>query len=149
MSSASILASHVIGSTLEELVTVRDEMRAMLKENGPPPGGKFEELKFLEPVRDYRARHASTLLAFEASVEAMEKALQDCCRSMRIGKILVDSNFNDQTRKQEAKTIFAKLPHDITKRNVLLLYPIMSSGNKVCRAMQVLKEHKVIYLSSY
>ena len=69
----------------------------------------------------------------------MEKALQDCCRSMRIGKILVDSD----AENHEARVIFAKFPHDIAQRKVLLLYPIMNSGNKVCRAVQVLLEHKV------
>jgi len=73
------------------------------------------------------------------SGEAMEKALQDCCRSMRIGKILVDSD----VETHEAKVIFAKFPTDIAERKVLLLYPIMRTGNKVCRAMQVLIDHKV------
>ena len=73
------------------------------------------------------------------SGEAMEKALQDCCRSMRIGKILVDSH----PETHEARVIFAKFPSDIAERKVLLLYPIMRSGNKVCRALQVLKEYKV------
>lgn len=67
------------------------------------------------------------------------KYLPDCCRSMRIGKILVDSD----PETHEARVIFAKFPSDIAQRKVLLLYPIMSSGNKVCRAMQVLKENKV------
>ena len=58
---------------------------------------------------------------------------------MRIGKILVDSD----PETHEARVIFAKFPSDIAQRKVLLLYPIMSSGNKVCRAMQVLKDHKV------
>lgn len=73
------------------------------------------------------------------SGEAMEKALQDCCRSMRIGKILVDSD----TETHEARVIFAKFPYDIAERKVLLLYPIMNSGNKVCRAIRVLLDHKV------
>ncbi len=73
------------------------------------------------------------------SGEAMEKALQDCCRSMRIGKILVDSD----PETHEARVIFAKFPSDVADRKVLLLYPIMSSGNKVCRAMHVLRDHKV------
>ncbi len=73
------------------------------------------------------------------SGEAMEKALQDCCRSMRIGKILVDSN----PETHEANVIFAKFPSDVAERKVLLLYPIMSSGNKVCKAMEVLKDNKV------
>jgi NifU-like protein involved in Fe-S cluster formation len=46
-------------------------MRKMLKENGPPPGGRFAELKYLEPVRDYKARHASTMLTFDAVVDAI------------------------------------------------------------------------------
>ncbi len=73
--SAGILAQHVIGCSLEELKLVRTQMLAMLKENGSAPTGKFEELKFLEPVREYRARHASTMLPFDAVVDAFEKAL--------------------------------------------------------------------------
>ena len=73
--SSAILAKNVIGASLEELSTARQQMLAMLKENGPPPTGKFEELKFLEPVRDYRARHAATMLAFDAVVSAMQQAL--------------------------------------------------------------------------
>ena len=105
----------------------------------------------------------------------MEKALQDCCRSMRIGKILIDSDPDSQ----EAQVVFAKFVEDIAKRKVqaatislvpkpksanqnqniakrkvsanqtktcfqvLLLYPIVSSGSKVCKAVQVLKEHQV------
>jgi len=75
-------------------------------------------------------------VAIVRSGEAMEKALQDCCRSMRIGKILVDSDSETHT----AHVVFAKLPEDIADRKVLLLYPIMSSGSKVCKAIQVLKE---------
>merc|ERR1712183_470699 len=72
------------------------------------------------------------------SGEAMEKALQDCCRSLRIGKILVDTDSDTH----EARVIFAKFPYDIAERKVLLLYPIMNSGNKVCRAIRVCLEHK-------
>lgn len=72
--AASIMGRHVIGSTTAELRAVRDRMRAMLKENGPPPDGAWAEAAVLEPVRDYKARHASTLLAFEAAVDAAEKA---------------------------------------------------------------------------
>ncbi len=71
--SSSIMARHVIGSSKDELRKVRDEMLAMLKENGPPPQGRFEELKFLEPVRDYKARHASTMLTFDAVTEAIRQ----------------------------------------------------------------------------
>lgn len=73
--AASILASNVIGASLEELQKGRLELKAMLKDNGPAPTGRFAELEFLEPVREYRARHASTMLAYDAVVEAVEQAL--------------------------------------------------------------------------
>jgi NifU-like protein involved in Fe-S cluster formation len=69
--SSSIMARHVIGATGPELRQLRDQVRAMLKENGAPPGGKWSEVGVLEPVRDYKARHASTLLTFEAVVDAV------------------------------------------------------------------------------
>ena len=65
--------------------------------------------------------------------------LSSGCRSMRIGKILVDSD----AETHEARVIFAKFPYDIAERKVLLLYPIMNSGNKVCRAIRVCLDHKV------
>jgi NifU-like protein involved in Fe-S cluster formation len=71
--SASILARHVLGATPGELRAVREAMRKMLKENGPPPSGKWADLAVLEPVRDYKARHASTLLPFDAVVGALDK----------------------------------------------------------------------------
>lgn len=69
--SSSIMASHVIGSSATELRALRETMLKMLKENGAPPEGRFEDLKYLEPVRDYKARHASTMLTFEAVVDAI------------------------------------------------------------------------------
>ncbi|MBS8260110.1 iron-sulfur cluster assembly scaffold protein [Roseibium polysiphoniae] len=71
--SASIMAQHVIGATPDELRELRETMRAMLKDNGPAPEGRFEDLKFLEPVREYKARHASTLLTFDAVVDALDQ----------------------------------------------------------------------------
>jgi len=71
--SSSIMAHHVVGSTAAELRALREEMRAMLKENGPPPSGRWKDLEILEPVRDYKARHASTLLTFDAVVDAIGK----------------------------------------------------------------------------
>lgn len=71
--AASIMASHVIGSTAEEIRALRDQVRAMLKENGPPPGGKWAEVGALEPVRDYKARHASTMLTFEATLDCVNQ----------------------------------------------------------------------------
>jgi SUF system NifU family Fe-S assembly protein len=69
--SASIMARHVVGSSAEELRAVREAMRRMLKENGDPPAGKWEDLSVLVPVRDFKARHASTLLTFDAVVDAL------------------------------------------------------------------------------
>jgi len=71
--SSSLMARNVIGASAQELRDLRVTMRAMLKENGPPPTGKWEELKVLEPVRDFKARHASTLLTFDAVVDAIDQ----------------------------------------------------------------------------
>jgi NifU-like protein involved in Fe-S cluster formation len=72
--SSSIMASHVVGSTATELRALRDDMRKMLKENGKPPAtGKWADIAVLEPVRDYKARHASTLLTFDAVVDAINQ----------------------------------------------------------------------------
>jgi NifU-like protein involved in Fe-S cluster formation len=70
--SSSVMARHVVGSSPDELIELRRVMTAMLKENGPPPGGRWADLSVLEPVRDYKARHASTLLTFDAVVRALE-----------------------------------------------------------------------------
>ncbi len=69
--SSSIMAQHVVGAAADELRAVRETMRSMLKEDGPPPEGRFADLKYLEPVRDYKARHASTMLTFDAVVDAI------------------------------------------------------------------------------
>ncbi|MBS0532788.1 MAG: iron-sulfur cluster assembly scaffold protein [Proteobacteria bacterium] len=71
--SSSIMARHVIGATPAELREVRETVRKMLKENGPPPTGKWADVAFLEPVRDYKARHASTMLTFDAVVKAVDE----------------------------------------------------------------------------
>ena len=69
--SSSIMARNIIGSTPEELRHIRETVRKMLKENGSPPSGKWADIAVLEPVRDYKARHASTLLTFDAVVDAV------------------------------------------------------------------------------
>jgi NifU-like protein involved in Fe-S cluster formation len=71
--SSSIMARHIVGSRADELREVRGQMQKMLKENGQPPEGKWADLAVLEPVRDYRARHASTMLTFDAVVAAIDK----------------------------------------------------------------------------
>ena len=69
--SSSIMARHVIGSNAAELRELRETVRRMLKENGAPPQGKWADVAMLEPVRDYKARHASTMLTFDAVVDAI------------------------------------------------------------------------------
>lgn len=71
--SSSIMARHVIGAKPTEMRELRETVRKMLKENGPPPSGKWADIAVLEPVRDYKARHASTLLTFDAVVAALDK----------------------------------------------------------------------------
>lgn len=71
--SSSIMAHHVIGSNAGELRELRDIVTKMLKENGAPPQGKWADIAVLEPVRDYKARHASTLLTFDAVVDAINQ----------------------------------------------------------------------------
>ena len=69
--SSEIMAHHVVGSTAEELRAVREQARAILKDNAEPPKGKWADLAVLVPVRDYKARHASTMLTFDAVVDAI------------------------------------------------------------------------------
>ncbi|MGU3398598.1 iron-sulfur cluster assembly scaffold protein [Brucellaceae bacterium D45D] len=71
--SSSVMARNIIGATAEELKEVRQTMYAMLKEEGAAPEGRFADLKYFEPVREYRARHASTLLTFDAVVDCISQ----------------------------------------------------------------------------
>jgi NifU-like protein involved in Fe-S cluster formation len=69
--SAAVMGANIVGSTVSELREVRGRMRCMLMEGGPPPDGRWSDLAILESVRYYKARHASTLLVFEAVEEAI------------------------------------------------------------------------------
>jgi NifU-like protein involved in Fe-S cluster formation len=71
--SAAIVATNIVGTPVAEFRALRDEMTAMLKSNGPPPAGRWSDLAYLEPVRDYSPRHTSTLLVFDAVVEALDQ----------------------------------------------------------------------------
>jgi NifU-like protein involved in Fe-S cluster formation len=72
--AASVLSQHAIGARAEEIRAARDELFAMLKEGASPPVGRFWELRHLEGVRNYPPRHASTMLAFDAAVAALDEA---------------------------------------------------------------------------
>ncbi|XP_008325573.1 uracil phosphoribosyltransferase homolog isoform X2 [Cynoglossus semilaevis] len=95
-----------------------------------PTGYKYEGVKF---------ERGNCGVSIMRSGEAMEQGLRDCCRSIRIGKILIQSD--EET--QRAKVYYAKFPPDVYRRKVLLMYPILSTGNTVIEAVRVLIEHGV------
>ncbi|XP_032993602.1 uracil phosphoribosyltransferase homolog [Lacerta agilis] len=95
-----------------------------------PTGYKYEGVKF---------EKGNCGVSIMRSGEAMEQGLRDCCRSIRIGKILIQSDEDTQ----RAKVYYAKFPPDIFRRKVLLMYPILSTGNTVIEAVKVLIEHGV------
>jgi NifU-like protein involved in Fe-S cluster formation len=72
--AASVMGSHIVGSSAQELRELGSVMRKMLKAGGPPPTGRWSDLAVLQPVKDYKARHASTLLVFDAVEQALAKA---------------------------------------------------------------------------
>jgi uracil phosphoribosyltransferase len=95
-----------------------------------PTGSNYEGLRY---------EKGNCGVSIVRSGEAMEQGLRDCCRSIRIGKILVESDLDTH----EAHVVYARFPEDISDRKVILMYPIMSSGNTVIKAVNVLREHLV------
>ena len=84
--AAAVLGAKIIGASVPEIEMARDAFRAMLKTGGPAPTGRFSDLSMLEPVKNYPPRHASTLLAFEATAEACRRALAaQASRTSRAG----------------------------------------------------------------
>ena len=73
--AASVVGEHAIGASRDEIASARDALLAMLKSGGQGPDGRFEALRVLKPVADYPARHASTAVAIEATLEAVDTAL--------------------------------------------------------------------------
>lgn len=71
--SSAIMGRHVVDSTADELRAIRETARQILKADGKPPAGKWADLDVLEPLRDYKARHASILLTFDAVVDALDQ----------------------------------------------------------------------------
>lgn len=72
--AASVMAQNAIGLTKEEVVSIRGDMLAMLKEDGPAPNGIWADLEVLYPVKDYKPRHTSMMLVFEATIAALDEA---------------------------------------------------------------------------
>ncbi|MDZ7823762.1 MAG: iron-sulfur cluster assembly scaffold protein [Ahrensia sp.] len=75
-SAASVVAANIVGATAKEVRDARAQMLAMLKHDGEPPSGRFDDLKFLAPVKDYKARHASAMLVFDALVDCLNQIEQ-------------------------------------------------------------------------
>ena len=72
--ASSLLAKTIVGASVEEVRALRDAVHAMLKEGAPPPAGaRWAELAKLEPIREYPARHASTMLVFDAAVDCLDQ----------------------------------------------------------------------------
>ncbi len=71
--SSSVMASHVIGATPEEIRQAKKDMLAMLKDGGEGPTGRFEDMRYLKPVKDYKARHPSTMLTFDAVCDCLDQ----------------------------------------------------------------------------
>ncbi len=71
--SSSVMGSQVVGATPVEIRQAREDMLAMLKADGEGPSGRFEDMRYLKPVKDYKARHASTMLTFDAVVDALDQ----------------------------------------------------------------------------
>ena len=77
--AAALMAADIIGRSRTEVEAARDQLRAMLKQDGDPPGAPFHGYEVLEPARDYRNRHASILLSLEATADAMQEAERAAC----------------------------------------------------------------------
>ena len=92
--SAAILGRHVVGATRAEIAATRDALNAMLKQGGPAPQGTFSDLEVLLPAKDYKNRHASILLAWDATLAALDEAADlavDLLRR-RLGDVLLPSD---------------------------------------------------------
>ena len=76
---ASVVGANVVGLSRAEIETARDALKDMLKNDGPAPTAPFEDLEVLRPARDYKNRHASIMLALEATLEAIDQAEQSAC----------------------------------------------------------------------
>lgn len=72
--SAAVVGANIVGCTRDQVQAGRDQLYAMLKEGGPAPDAPFDGLAVLEPARDYKNRHASILLAFDATLAALDEA---------------------------------------------------------------------------
>ncbi len=75
--AASVVGAHVVGCTEDQILSARDALKDMLKNDGPTPTAPFSNLEVLRPAREYKNRHASILLALEATLDAIQQAKQN------------------------------------------------------------------------
>lgn len=84
--SASLLASHIIGQTTQDLKILRKIIYQMLTQNGPSPQSPFEDFSCLEPIKDYKMRHAATLLPFDAVMDCIQQIEESKCSNHSFNK---------------------------------------------------------------
>lgn len=77
--SAAIVGANVIGCTRAQVETARDQLKSMLRDDGPVPEAPFDGYEVLLPARDYGNRHASILLTLEATLAAFDAAEKADC----------------------------------------------------------------------
>ena len=77
--AASVVGAQIIGRTRAEVEVARDELKAMLKADGPVPAAPFDGFEVLQPARDYKNRHASILLSLDATLDAFDVAMASNC----------------------------------------------------------------------
>ena len=77
--AASVVGAHILGRTRTEVETARDQLKAMLKSDGPVPDAPFDGFEVLLPARDFKNRHASIMLTLDATVEAFARAEKSAC----------------------------------------------------------------------
>lgn len=75
--AAAVIGAQIVGLTPDQIRKGRDQLHAMLKDDGPVPETPFDALEVLHPARDYKNRHASIMLAFDATLAALAEIQTD------------------------------------------------------------------------
>ncbi|WP_273757683.1 iron-sulfur cluster assembly scaffold protein [Bartonella sp. AU55XJBT] len=84
--SASLLASHIIGQTTQDLKILHKVIYQMLTQDGPSPQAPFEDFSCLQPIKDYKVRHAATLLPFDATIDCIQQIEENKCSNHNFNK---------------------------------------------------------------
>jgi NifU-like protein involved in Fe-S cluster formation len=70
--TAAVVGANIVGLTIDQVKEGRDALFAMLKSDGPVPSAPFDALEVLQPAKEYKNRHASIMLAFDATLDALQ-----------------------------------------------------------------------------